>query len=152
VNVRALPAFLLLAHAVACGTPTPAAPTTDPATPVQTPAATTAVTPAPARDEVLLDLSGAGALPESRTFTTRGTSVNICWRLPGGAGPTPAELTVRVHDAMTREERAVAASAGTAAGCRALPIRAPGRPHYLSIAPPPVSPGTSWWSGNSERH
>jgi hypothetical protein len=139
VNVRALP-VLLLTLTIACGTPTPAAPTSVPAA---SPAPTSATTPTPAqaRDEVLLDLSGAGELPESRTFTARGMSVNICWRLPGGADATPPELTVRVHDAMTREERGVAASAGAAAGCRAAPIRAPGRPHYLSIA---IAAGVAW--------
>lgn len=144
MSVRALPAHLLLALVIACGAATPAAPAPSPSpssalTPTPTPAATP--TPLPVRDEVLLDLTGTGSLPESRAFTIRGMSVNICWRLPVTSDARPAELTVRVHDAMTREERAVVTSDGAPAGCRAAPIRTPGRPYYLAIS---IAAGAAW--------
>ena len=141
MRVRWLLVCLALSVTVACGGSSQATSTADttPAAPSPPPVSTPS--PTALRDEVLLDLVGTGELSRSRAFTSRGASVNICWQIPGGVEANPPDLTVRLHDAASGEERFAFRTDRTAAGCRAAAIRSVGQPHFVSVTAPA---GAAW--------
>jgi hypothetical protein len=100
----------------------------------------------PALERILLDLTGRGDVPRTPSFTTSGTSVNVCWRVATEDATRVPALSFRLVDAATQSELATTSNAGSdtnpfATGCRTLPVQSPGLQLYVAVA---TAPETSW--------
>jgi hypothetical protein len=132
VRGRLLLAGLVLAGSIACQGATRAPPS------AEAPVTPTKDSP-PVLKQILLDLVGEGDVPHSPSFTTSGSSVNVCWRVATAAATSVPAVSFRLVDAATQGELATTSNAGSdagnlATGCRTLPVPSPGLRYHFAVA------------------